>query len=255
MAKDKEGKKKRENNFGGSNGGIHVSGKEVEARLLEAGSEEELETIRRTLILEGIPEGTVKGRVSGLRAKGGLIFSAAVSETVGTKPLPIEGILRGMKLPQIGDGKTEVFNAGVEYGMKSVIAGVRLAQELSQMGVAQASPLIRMSQEMRAASEKSAEEAGRAAAEEMFGDVAGWLNANQPKAGVADIATVANPMTGIFARALEPVMTQMLGKAFGAFGKQRGQIAQTDSQTQPEAGLPPGWTIAKKDKKEKGLEE
>lgn len=233
--------KKGKNNDDRPIEGVSMSGKEVERRLLEAGSEEELDIIKRTLRLEGVPEGTISPTVTRLKTRGKLIFSTAVSEAVGTKPLPIEGILRGMKLPQIGDGKTEVFNAGVEYGMKSVIAGVRLAQELSQMGVAQASPLIRMSQEMRAASEKSADEAGRAAAEEMFGDVAAWLNANQPKAGKADIATVADPMAGMMARLFENVLGSTVNKALG-MGKGKGTQEPTQN-----SGLPPGWEYQKKE--------
>lgn len=216
---------------------VVLTGKEVEERLLEAGSEEELKTIHKTLKLEGVPDGTITAIMTRLRKKGQLIFVTALTERgEGTKPLAVEAIINEMKLPIIVNGEARVFDAGVGYGMRALIAGVRLAQELSQMGIAQARPVILMATEMRKAEGMSAQEAGQRAAEDALAGAIQYMSENK---GKVDIATVPNPMMGIMARAMEPAMTQAFGKMFGAFG---GQPTQQSGQAPTGAGLPPGWS-------------
>lgn len=250
-------KKNKEN---GSNKGkaivpVHITGKEVEERLLQAGSEEELDIIRKVLKLEGVPDGTIRGTISRLKSKQKLVFTTAVTEYgEGTKPLAVETIIRDMKLPVIlENGGAKIFDSGVAYGMKALIAGIRMAQELSQMGIAQARPLISMAQELRAGAGESAREAGQVAAENALAGAIEYLA--QQKPGKVDIATVRDPMMGVFARALEPAMTQALGKLFGAFGMGGGQPTQTGApaqteQPKQELNLPSGWSIGKAEKEE-----
>ncbi len=217
---------------------VHMSGKEVEGRLLEAGSEEEVKTIHKVLRLEGVPDGTITAIISRLKGKGQLVFQTSITEYApGTKPLAVEAIIHEMKLPAvILDGGREIFDAGVTYGMNALVAGVRLAQELSQMGIAQASPIIRMATEMRKAEGMSAREAGQVAAEDAL---AGAIQFMTPQK--ADIATVPNPMMGIMARAMEPALMQVFGKMTGMFGGQPAPVGSGQVQTPASSPLPPTW--------------
>jgi len=235
----------KKNNKGKGNKGkavepVRMPGKEIETRLLEAESEEELKTIHRVLKLEGVPDGSITAIISRLKSKGQLIFQTAITEYgPGTKPLAVEAIIRSMKLPEVVlDGGKEIFDSGVKYGMSALVAGVRLAQELSQMGISQASPVIRMAQELRAGAGESAQEAGQVAAENALAGAMQYMS--EQKGGKVDIATVPNPMMGIMARAMEPALTQVMGKMVGIFGGQ----PQGQPGTQPQAGtgLPPGWS-------------
>lgn len=227
---------------------VRMSGKEVEKRLLEAESEEDLNTIHNVLKLEGVPDGSIRAIISRLKSKGLLIFQTAVTEYApGTKPLAVEAIIHEMKLPTIiMDGGKEIFDAGVTYGMRALVAGVRLAQELSQMGISQASPVIRMAQELRAGAGESAREAGEVAAENAVAGAIGFMSEQKP--GKVDIATVQNPLMGVMARAMEPALTQALGKMFGSFvGGQPQPSGQGQPSTQPVSNLPPGWSEKKQD--------
>lgn len=226
----------------------YMAGSEVDERLLEAGSEEELSNIVEVLKLEGVPRGTLTARITTLRRKGKLIFVTALTERgEGSKPLAIEGIIKEMKLPTIVNGGAQIFDAGVGYGMRVLVAGVRLAQELSQMGIAQASPVIRMATEMRKAEGMSAQEAGQVAAENALAGAIQYMSTQK-----ADIATVPNPMMGIMARAMEPALTQVFARMTGMFSKQPAQQGEQDQgeQSQPGATLPPGWTTAEKKQSE-----
>lgn len=227
--------------------GIQMDGDEIKTRLIEAGSEEELTAIKKTLKLEGVPQGSIDGNVARLKKKGELIFVTALTERgEGTKPLVVEAIIQEMKLPVIVNGGAKIFDAGVGYGMRALIAGVRLAQELSQMGIAQASPVIRMATEMRKAEGMSAQEAGQRAAEDALAGAIQYLSEKK-----VDIATVPNPMMGIMARAMEPALTQVMGKMFGTLG---GQPAQGAVQPQSGTDLPPGWSAGEEKPSEEQTE-
>lgn len=211
--------------------GLQLSGEEIRERLLEAGSEEELSGIKRVLEMEGANPSSIRTQVLRLKKKGKLIFQTAVTPYGDGKQLAVEAIIHDMKLPAIvvGGGR-EIFDAGVDYGMRALVAGVRLAQELSQMGIAQASPVIRMATEMRKAEGMSAQEAGQVAAENALAGAIQYLSQQQPK---ADIATVPNPMQGMLARMVEQMFSRMFGM---------GQ--PQDGQQQPGGiSLPPGWQM------------
>ncbi len=235
-------RKKNGNDKGKPEESAHMPGKEVEKRLLEAENEEDIKAIHKVLKLEGVPDGTITATITKLKKRGSLIFQTAVTETGATqvKPSPVEVILRDMKLPVIADGDSRVFDAGVSYGMRALIAGIRMAQELSQMGISQASPVIRMAQELRAGAGQSAREAGEVAAETALAGAIGIMS--EKRSEKVDIATVPNPMAGIMARAMEPALTKALGGMMGMFG---GQPAQGSGQSQTDqssaSSLPSGW--------------
>lgn len=139
------------------------------------------------------------------------------------KPLPVDFLIRELQLPDISDGTREVFDAGVTYGMKAIIVGVRLAQELSAMGIQQAKPVMEMAKEMRQAEGQAAEVAASQAAAEAAERVAAYFDQKKP-----DIAATPNPMMGVMARTMETLLNNIVGKMTG--GVQSGQ-----------AQLPPGW--------------
>jgi len=89
---------------------------------------------------------------------------------------PLEQLVRELELPNLADGQAEVFDQGVHYGIRSVLVGVRVAQELSAMGVQQATPIIKMAQEMR----MSESEAAKTVASEL---AEATLNANREVIG------------------------------------------------------------------------
>lgn len=244
MAKERKKRNKGNDNNEQPIEPVHLTGKEIDERLLEAGSEEELDSIHKVLRIEGVPDGSIRGAISHLKKKGRLIFQTAVTEYGReTKPLAVEAIIHEMKLPAFADGGREIFDSGVSYGMKALVAGVRLAQELSQMGIAQASPVIRMATEMRKAEGMSAQEAGQRAAEDALAGAIQYMSQQKP-----DIATVPNPMAGIVARAMEPALTKAMGSIFGVFSGQppqgggQGQGGQGQGEQPPVGSLPPGWS-------------
>jgi len=86
--------------------------------------------------------------------------------TAITKALPVEAIVDNLPWPVDVDGHVDgVFVAGMRYEAMNIIRGIRLAQELSKMGVDQATPIIKMAQEMRQEEIESAKTVGRALAQ------------------------------------------------------------------------------------------
>ena len=126
---------------------------------------------------------------------------------------PLEVLIRENRLPAIVDGSAEVFDAGVEYGMKSILIGVRVAQELSKMGIDQAGPIIKMAQEMRQTEGQVAKETGVAMGETIAGRMFDFMEQRLPQK--ADIATVPNPMQALMARTMETVVNRMTNTMLG----------------------------------------
>jgi len=143
-----------------------------------------------------------------------------------TKSVPTEQLVKEMLLPTLADGQREVFDAGVQYGIKSILVGVRVAQELSKMGIDQATPIIKMAQEMRQAesqvAQQAAEEAAIRAASETAKQVAEYFEQKKP-----DIATVPQPFEGLMAKMMETAMTNLMGAFF------------------PQGSTPAGFTVRK----------
>jgi len=148
-------------------------------------------------------------------------------DIVSVKPLPVENLIRTLNLPEVTDGNREVFDSGVEYGMKSILIGVRIAQELSKMGIEQAMPIIKMAQEMRQAEGQAAQVAAQEAARETAAQVAAYFEQKKP-----DIASTPSPMEGMFARVMENTLGRLMGKLLPGC----------------EAETPLGFTVEKKQK-------
>lgn len=129
------------------------------------------------------------------------------------KAQPIEALIRETRLPEIVNGKSEVFDAGVEYGMRSILIGVRVAQELSKMGIDQASPIIKMAQEMRQTEGQVAKETGIAMGSEIAGRMFDFMEQRLPQK--SDIAMAPDPMKGLMARTMETMFNRLTGTMLG----------------------------------------
>ena len=199
----------------------------IRNRLLEANNEEELNSIREEL--EGQPDvnpNTVKAEISKLKKKGLLKFGQMALATIGKGSL--DELVHGLEVPDVVNGRREAFNAGVEWATRSILTGIRLSQELSSLGIAQAGPLIKMAQQMNPDAGQIAKETGLA----MGGEIAGKMFElmQQKETKKPDIAQVPDPMKGVLARMMETIVNQLTGQVFGgqagsapSFVDKRGQ--------------------------------
>lgn len=206
----------------------------IRDRLLEAESEEELEEICTQLKAEpGVAAGSVDAEKSKLKKKGSLQFKSETTKSVQlAKPLPIEALISELSLPPMVNGSRQVFDSGVSYGMRSILIGVRVAQELSKMGIDQASPIIRMAQELRQSETQIARDTGLSMGEAIAGKLLDYFETRLPQK--ADVAGVPKPMEGMFARAMETMLSGLMSRFMGPAGAQQ------------QGGLPTGWTDQRK---------
>lgn len=187
----------------------------IRQRLLEASNEEELNNIREELESEpGVNPNTVKSEVSKLKKKGLLKFGQMALANIGKGSL--DELVHGLVVPDVVDGRREAFNAGVEWATRSILTGIRLSQELSSLGIAQAGPLIKMAQQMNPDAGQIARETGLA----MGGEIAGKMFdvMQQKETQKPDIAQAPDPFKGLMARTMETMMNRMTGMLFGAQG-------------------------------------
>jgi len=201
----------------------------IKARLLEATSEDDLKRIRQELKEQGEKAGSIDACVSELRKQGLLKFSQLALSEIGKGSL--DELVRGLIVPEVVDGRREAFNAGVEWATRSILTGIRLSQELSSLGIAQAGPLIQMAKQMHPDAGEIAKEAGVAMGGEIAGKLFDYFETKLPQK--ADIATVPKPFEGILARTLETALTQFTDRLMGIPPGQG-------------SNLPQGWTDKRK---------
>jgi len=199
----------------------------IRRRLLEAESEEELEEICQQLKGEAdVAAGSVDAEKSKLKKKGAFQFGQEASKAVtASKQMPVEALINELSLPPMVNGTRHIFNSGVEYGMKSILIGVRVAQELSKMGIDQATPIIKMAQEMRQTEGQVARDTGLAMGETIAGKLFDFIEQRLPQK--PDIAQTPNPMKGLMARTMETMMSRLMGMAFGGGKGGGGEVPPT----------------------------
>lgn len=141
--------------------------------------------------------------------------------SLAVKGTPVETLVYQMSVPELRDGQQEIYNEGFRNGMMTVLLGIRMAQELSSMAIAQASPLIKMAQEMRQAegqaAHAAAQEAAAAAAEGVASRVQQSLAPLLSSIQKPDIALAPNPLQGLMARLMERSLSPLLEKMISAF--------------------------------------
>lgn len=121
-----------------------------------------------------------------------------------------EALIEHMEVPMDGPD-TKIFEKGMKFGMTVLTLGVRVAQELTNMGVQQARPIIEMARDMRAgeaqAAKNAAAEAASLAAAEVQQNMTPYLMkiAEMGKAGGE-----ADPMKAMMVRTMEPLIQRMM---------------------------------------------
>ena len=165
--------------------------------------------------------------------------SAQTTAVATKKQSPLEQLVQELKLPVMVDGQAEIFDSGVEYGVRSVLVGVRVAQELSAMGVQQAVPIIKMAQEMR----ESEGQAAKIIAAELAGAT---LEGNRDlKAALQQLGSQIqtsgpNPMASMMAGVMQPVLGQAMQQMMGSFmgGAMPGAMPPASNSQPPDSGQP-----------------
>ncbi len=136
---------------------------------------------------------------------------------VFAKGSPPEAIIESMDLP-IVDGQIVGFESGMKFGARMVVMGVRIAQELSALGIQQVKPLIELSRDARmgeeGAAKSAATEAAMSAASMVQQNLAPYLaNIGKP--------AEANPMQGMMVRTMEPIIQKLMGGLIPGMGPQQ----------------------------------
>jgi len=149
---------------------------------------------------------------------------------VFAKGSPPEALIDSINLPLL-DGKDVGFERGLKFGATMIVLGVRVAQELSNLGVQQARPIMEMAKTMREGETAAAKTAASDAAIEAAGLVAQQFG--PAIAGLSKPPSGPNPMQEMMTRLMEPVIQQAIGKMMPGVGGVGGAAG---------GQLPSGWT-------------
>jgi len=152
--------------------------------------------------------------------------------TAPTKPIPPEFLIEQISLPMDG-GPARTFEEGMKFGASMLVLGVRVAQELSNMGLQQARPIMDMANAMRAgeaaAAKGAAAEAAYLAAEQVSSNMLPVITSLQK-----DKAATGDPMKQMMVRTFEPMMQRVMSMVMPGFGGEAGN-------------LPSGWSRKTRD--------
>lgn len=165
------------------------------------------------------------------------------------KGSPPEALIDAISIP-VEDGHIQGFEKGLKFGANMVVLGVRIAQELTQLGVQQAQPLIAMSKSMRegevGAAKAAASEAAMLAAIQVQENLKPALeHLSRPLP-----APEQDPMQAMMVRMLEPYMKNVMkgmvpgmgGMGSMPGGQMGGIPTQEQYQEQDAPDSPAGWT-------------
>lgn len=210
--------------------------KDIEEKLLMGVSREELvaagynknsvRTIYSQLKTAGrLPNGRRGGRGGGDEDGGTRAVatrgSRGVAATEGGLPVfakgsPIEALIdHYAKLPNLEDGRGDIFENGMKFGLSVAVLGIRMAQELSGIGVQQAKPLLDMAKSMREgeamAAKNSASEAATEAAGMVYQQIAPVLSMLSKQSHETNVPA-GDPMKAMMVRTMEPIMQGLMSK-------------------------------------------
>lgn len=233
-----------------------TKGLEIRELLLSGYSEEDVvalgynPTSVRIYALELEKEG-LRQRPQGKKV---IVPSKAVSFS---RPVPPEALIAGLEMPD-ESGSGGVFEAGMKFGMGCILLGIRLAQEVSAMGVQQAKPLIEMAKDMRAGEAQVARAAAFEAAGEVVHEVGGMMTVLEKQIQSVSASPIPPdnpfaPMFSVMGKHAAGLMEKTLGGLLG--GGQQPALPQPQPQVQEEPRDSqisiPGWVRVQR----KGLEE
>jgi len=206
---------------------------EIRARLLAGATREELEN-------EGYNKNSIRTIASEIKTELGKNSPVGKRPTgnggaklqVFSKGSPPEAIVQSLDVPKELNGNFEV---GMKFGMMSIISGIRIAQELSQIGVQQARPLVDMARDMRsgeaAAARAAATEAAADAASQVQNNLTPFLSQMDSRLSSIEKPRTGNPMQDMMVRMMEPLMQQTMQKMMpGMKSGQQGPLGWTTEQ-------------------------
>lgn len=140
-------------------------------------------------------------------ATGRTVAPTSLSKTRGSLP---EAFIDSLELPEELNGP---FSKGMRFGMLAIVTGVRIGQELSQIGVQQARPLVDMARDMRqgeiSAARSAATEAATMAAGQVQEGLAPYL---MQLAERSREPTGPNPVANLMAETMRPLLTNFISK-------------------------------------------
>lgn len=167
------------------------------------------------------------------------------SVKVFSKAGPPEALLEGISIPMEGR-EAQIFENGLKSGMSLLILGVRVAQELSTVGVQQAKPIMEMAKSMREgeaiAAKTSASEAAQEAAigiSKIFGPA---IESLQDTVGRLEDKTSSgshDPLKDMVARTMEPLFKNMMNMMMPGMGGMSGMGGMGGNAPQQQSG----WKI------------
>lgn len=139
---------------------------------------------------------------------------------------PPEALINSITFP-IDTNEGRIFERGLKAGATLLVLGVRVAQELSSIGIKQAEPIMAMSKSMREGEALAAKNAAFEAADQAAGKVANYFGPMLDK--LTTPAGGSDPMKAMMVRTMEPIFQNMMAKLMPGGGA-------------PQA---PGWEVTR----------
>ena len=140
-----------------------------------------------------------------------------------------EDIIETIKLPGLKDELGQ-YEMGMKAGAGLVVIGVRIAQELSAIGIGQVKPLIDLTRTVRegeaAAAKSAAIEAAQEAAQMVGHDLAPYLDAMaKARASIPGANPMQEMMYRVMSNTMEPIMTSIMSKFIPGFVPQQAEAS------------------------------
>jgi len=202
------------------------------------------------LVAEGINKRSAQTVLSELKAKSRTngTTSRALAKSSTGMPIfahgsPPEAIIDSIRVPDVSNGEGIPFEQGIKFGMSLIILGVRVAQELSGIGITQAKPILDMAKSMREGEALAAKNAAGEAAMEaasMVRDSMMPILTNLQKGGGGGEGSGVDPVKAMMVRTMEPLVKQLMGGTLGKLipGANIPQLTEVAGGD----GSPDGWT-------------
>lgn len=177
---------------------------------------------REELIARGFNKKSVQTIASELKTKLQTRRPVGKAPATTSKGLPIfahgsppEAIIDTIEVPDVSDGEGVPFEQGIKFGMSLIVLGVRVAQELSGIGITQAKPILDMAKSMREGEGIAAKNAAGEAAMEAAGMVQQSLMPILANLQGGMGGGGGDPLKAMMVRTMEPIMQKLMGSTMG----------------------------------------
>jgi hypothetical protein len=128
------------------------------------------------------------------------------------KGSPPEALINAIELP-LNSPNAKIFESGLKTGAALLVLGVRVAQELSAVGIQQAKPIMDMARSMREGEALAAKNAASEAAQEAAMKVSGVFSPHLASLEdtISDLKSGGqDPVQAMMVRTMEPMFQQMM---------------------------------------------